>query len=64
MIPAQFEYVTADSAAQATSLLADPAAFMATLKARGIDPTLALRAMTAYEKYSGIGFAAKAAAQP
>lgn len=50
--------------AQATSLLADPAAFMATLKARGIDPTLALRAMTAYEKYSGIGIAAKAAAQP
>ncbi len=49
--------------AQATNMLADPAAFMASLKARGIDPNLAMRAMTAYQKTLGLGDKA-AAVQP
>jgi hypothetical protein len=40
--------------AQAT-MLADPSGFMAALKAKGVDPTLGLRAMAAYQKSLNLG---------
>ena len=46
--------------AQATNMLTDPKAFMAGLKARGIDPALAMRAMASYEKSLGLGAKAPA----
>lgn len=50
--------------AQATSLLADPSAFMAALRAKGIDPALGMRAMVAYERSLGLTARTTAAAQP
>lgn len=51
-------------AAQTSNMLADPSAFLAALKSKGVDPNLALRAMNAYGKSLGIGVAAQQAAQP
>jgi hypothetical protein len=47
-------------ATPANSLLADPGAFMAALKTKGVDSELALRAMSAYEKSLGIYVGIKA----
>lgn len=49
--------VTPAQATTLPALLTDPAAFMAAVKARGIDPALGMRAMEAYAKSLGLSSA-------